>query len=210
MLKNEHLEAHNLFNRLLSIDEENQEVQNLLDQMYQNEEHKSEEEKANYFFWAAPLLAVLVLSIFLYPKTDLTQPNPEKSPETISTRGIAANETFDDYGESLQPMNLAVPATASALKDMEIAKPNVIREKIKKKTVPQPDVKPQKVSVKPNKPVILPETEPEKGTVVITVPYSWADVIIDGKELGRTGNLKPIKLAPGTHCCAPFYLGHGA
>ncbi|MAA80628.1 MAG: hypothetical protein CL916_15335 [Deltaproteobacteria bacterium] len=187
-----HLEAHNMFNRLLAIDEENEQVPLLIDQMYQNDELLIEKSThTSYWFSASIILLVFGGGLVYYqnsneaesfPKVSIAVPPPQNNeppPIEFPAESIPAEERK-------QPKN-NLPA---------FPKTEQPKEKIPKKIIPRVDLLKNKKTIptKTIEPVQIPD-----GELTITVLNSWADVWIDGKKIGRTGSIQPINLKPGSH-----------
>ena len=70
----------------------------------------------------------------------------------------------------------------------QVLQPNIVKKQRKKVTITNGS---QEVPSNP-----MPE---EFALVTVTVPSSWADIYIDGEKKGRTGQVREIKLFPGSH-----------
>ena len=189
-----HLEAHNMFNRLLAIDEENEQVPLLIDQMYQNDEPSASNVHHTPYWLSISILLLVLGGTFVYVQP--SQPNvPEKlsvsEPQVKSTTSIERATPIDFPEESLPTPEKNTDADTKTPPEIE---PSTVPPK---KLIPRVDlIKKSKLPLasKSMEPIQLPD-----GEITVTVLNSWADVWIDGKKIGRTGAIEPISLKPGNH-----------
>lgn len=193
-----HLEAHNMFNRLLAIDEENEQVPLLIDQMYQNDEPIVSKNNHTPYWLSISIVLLLVVGGFLYfqpakwEKTSVP-PDTERS-DIITSKPQSPPLEFPE--ESLTTLDTTKESTQKKDTKTEIPSKSS-KEKPSKKLIPRVDLikkKPPKLAVKDIEPIQLPN-----GEITVTVLNSWADVWIDGEKIGRTGAIQPISLKPGSH-----------
>jgi len=220
MEEGEHLEAHNLFNRLLSIDEDNEQVPLLIDQMYQNDESPPSKTPSTPYWFAFPLSLTLLLLFFVFSpqqkQSDLMTANVitktlsssvvrTSTVENSKTNTRAPKTAKDELVSKTVPeTNTLSSATKTKTKTKTAAYQKITKTKTKTKTKTAAY---QKITKTKKIAPIISKEDPKKlqpidlpdGELTITVPNSWADVWIDGKHLGRTGGLRPIPLKPGKH-----------
>ena len=206
MEKGEHLEAHAQFNRLLAIDENNDQVPLLIDQMYQQDEgHSSKEQKQPQYWIALPISLLLMGMVFVFYNNN--EVSPEQQQITTNTKiereQPILNETKETVltfpEESILEIETKTKTDTTTKTEVELSSNTTNQTNTIKKTLtlirPKTDLlqnTPTKIPTAP--PIQLPD-----GELTITVLNSWADVWIDGTKIGRTGAIKPISLKPGSH-----------
>lgn len=185
-----HLEAHNMFNRLLAIDEENEQVPLLIDQMYQNDETLVEETPHTSYWLSASIILLVFGGGLIYSQTSTQEIAPTQITTNVSVPTKKEPPPIEFPKESI-PVEEKQPQK----KRPKDPKPQP-KEKPQKKIIPRTDILQKKKLIipKPIEPVQLPD-----GELTITVLNSWADVWIDGKKIGRTGSIQPVNLKPGSH-----------
>ncbi|MGB0640888.1 MAG: serine/threonine protein kinase [Myxococcota bacterium] len=187
----DHLGALRMFNRLLSMDDENQEVLDLIRGMHGTRKSKYRKRHILPVAFLA-LVAVAALVSLMWPAGDGMGPvspssddglDPIQQPVDVDVVDIENMDVLDS-----EP--LVVPGKTKAETDVQAELPVVSTKKIKK----IPDTKaPAKVSKEP------PRSSAENAMVLVTVPGSWGDIYIDGELKGRTGAIGKIEVTPGTH-----------
>ncbi len=179
----DHLGALRLFNRLLSMNENNQEVLDIVQSMHGqiNSAGRSQRMLAGL----AALLAAAILVWLMWPHTD----------------GKKAYSSAEQLAETptLPPERATVQSEDDAPPPPKQPPPP---QKAKTKTVTLVE-QPPVLAVSPAK--FTPRTIPPRpapsqpASVLVTVPGSWGDIYIDGELKGRTGVVGRIDLTPGTH-----------
>ena len=210
--KKDHLGTHRLFNRLLSIDETNPHVPELLQVMYSGQEASSPKRRS-LLFWFLPLVATGLLSFYYWPtqqeiQTEISPPSvveelPQSQAEPPRESLLASND--DTLRQTISNENFPKDSMFEEINKVieetttEKTKPKAVNTaKVKKKSVH----KKLATKEKPKNKVIPPEpqlTPPKEGKVIVTVPNSWAYVIIDGHKHGTTGQIGEINLPEGEH-----------
>lgn len=188
-----HLEAHNMFNRLLAIDEENEQVPLLIDQMYQNDEPIAEDVKQTPYWLIASIILLLCGGGLIY--TQISTPPPRTQSPVVASNPSIKPPPIEFPKESIPEEEKVSKQSPPEKIEKEVIAPEK-KENKPKKIVPRVDLI-QKKKLPPKKtiePIQLPD-----GELTITVLNSWADVWIDGKKIGRTGSIQPINLKPGSH-----------
>ena len=213
-----HLGALRLLNRMLSIDEQNEEVLHLVQQMHA----LGTPARRGTRWWAAALAIAVGASIItwtLWPSTPLPEPlSADIPPEgqnlsVVSGDAIAPNQpvsaapvntdgddaTGEDVGTPSAPtgsetaLEAMEPETNSNAGGGTVGQPttpDTIR------TPPRPLPSPStRTAVKavPSDPPVNP------GYVTVLVTDSWGEIYIDGEYKGRTGEISEIPVSPGTH-----------
>ena len=178
VVTNHNFEAIQYLSRLLSIDDNHEEANSLLDQMHQHNEVRPKaqvkEKDLAPFRWAGALgfvFSIVAISL-LWPEA----PSPVIAPIVNLPR------------ENPKPTTLSLVE----------AKPTA-------QTLPILNQRPTLVRAQTQAIIPLEQTastasksldEPSK--VLVTVRGAWADIWIDGDRVGRTGD-GPITVSPGTH-----------
>ena len=197
----DHLGALRLLNRLLSIDEDNTEVMELLQGMHSA---PVAEKGRTWRAWLgggfALLVACSLLAVALWPTSppDAPDPTPAALPATpVSARAAGAvagtrsgTTAATDRAEGpsvdaapLLPVSTARPADPRSSSSPPLRAAARAAERVRS---------PSPVEEAP------PAVEPALLTIV--VPGTWADITIDGEKKGRTGRIDgAIQLEPGTH-----------
>lgn len=185
LASNDHLGALRMFNRLLSMDEHNQEVLDLLRSL-----HSMPSEQQNRIrlipIGVGALALTAATSLLLWPKApdEVVTPN-DAAQEEAAEDAIAEAATNPEVTVDAPP---AVVATERASVSAAIAP--AIREVVNRR--PEPTAAVERAEE-------APAAAPESGTVLVTVPGSWGDIYIDGELRGRTGSVRNLEVGAGTH-----------
>jgi hypothetical protein len=172
-----------MFNRLLAIDEENDEVLTLLRGLHSLPGSNTKRTRlipigvaalvgvsiAAYALWpAAPVETGVLQTDALGEAMEVPPENPVTNPEvqTDSQPAVVATQR-----QETEP----APATETF--------------------APKRILKPM-ATINPA-PAAQPAAEP--ATIMVTVPGSWGDIYIDGELKGRTGSVRDINVGAGTH-----------
>ena len=182
----DHLGALQLFNRLLCIDDDNDEVLELVQGMHSLGETRERRPLKVAGALTGMALAAL-LTFVLWPSPPAPAPAPE--PATIATPAPAPGES------PVAPL----PPAPSPPPEAEPADPIPAAP-----TVGRDGKRPELIRpIRPSAPsgpaeVRAPPT-PDTGTLMVAVQGgAWADIVIDGKKQGRTGR-GTIDVTPGKH-----------
>jgi len=197
----DHLGALRLFNRLLSIDEDNDEVLTLVQSM-----HVAPPGASRRRTWLGGASVALILLVSL--TTWALWPSDPSEPEQAGVE--PPTETAPD---APGPSTTTLPATATTSPEEGV--PDAIAAVIPetgttpttrdaKVTAPIPPG-PKQVSAQP--PPVPGEEEggsaaeePDPpGLLTVVVPGSWAQIYIDDTLVGKTGVVTAIPVTPGTH-----------
>ena len=171
-----------MFNRLLSIDEDNKEVLDLIRGMHAD--LPSGKRFPRLIPVASAIVAGAVLAtVSLWPEQ--APPAPVLSVATDADADADEAETTDDDTPPAvvaQPPDTQVDSLATAA-GVDLPGSPARR--------PTPAI--QRVSTTPE------AVKSKAGTVMVLVPGSWGDIYIDGDLQGRTGTVGAITVAAGTH-----------
>ncbi len=187
----DHLGALRRFNRLLSIDEDNEEVLSLIQSMHhlQVDDHSAPPVRR---WWVAALavpVAAGVLTWLLWPAPPPPVPQAE-APEVVQ------HETPQRQEPAEMPAAVEAPIEPEEVLAVEPERRSPLSTE---KTVaihhPITTPKPVVVLQSPDPP---PEASPPARVTVI-VPGAWADIYLDNRRMGRTGEIDAIEVSPGTH-----------
>ena len=185
LVAKDHLSALRIFNRLLSIDEDNEEVLQLIRGMHADAPRTSRGFKP--LLLGATILAIVALvTFFIWPTSTPKNESPFAGNEQASTDA--------DMDESEAGDIDAPPQVVATRQKSPQAKASP------KEALKTPPVSRAQNTPAPNsaaEPAPPPAARP--GAVIITVPGSWGDIYIDGKLIGRTGTVGAIPVAAGTH-----------
>jgi hypothetical protein len=181
----DHLGALRLFNRLLCIDDENEEVLHLVQSMH-GARRAGPRPARHMLAGAGLLLACMGLAWLLWPEPlidlDATARNGDGGADPRALTADPPEEVdappvvVATGAELTRPSPPAQAAEQGSDKDKRQRDDRAAR----KEAAPAP-----------------PSAEP--ASVLVTVPGSWGDIYIDGKLHGRTGSAGRITVMPGTH-----------
>jgi len=188
--KRDHLGALRLFNRLLSIDDDNQEVLELVQSM-----HGGKTDEKGYrrlSIMGAALLAAV--GIFYY----VNQPNPPPSVAPNAARfdggadpGIKAKGATEE--DDAPPRVVATGATQRST-DADGAERSDEPTEVQRE-----DDRSDREDLERRAGREGADQPDPPASLLVTVPGSWGDIYIDGGLRGRTGSVGLISLTPGTH-----------
>ncbi len=189
--RGDHLQALRLFNRLLSLDEDNEEVLGIVQGLHTSESSTSGRGRAV----VAASLAVLLIGSGLYtifanwdelgrtappePEPAIVEPTPAPAPPAIPAAPAPELAPAPLAEPSAQP----APVPTLPAPRAPVARPQVVLER------PVPRLA---------QPVMPPPVE-EYGRVKITSGEMPADVWLGDRKLGSTRNAEPIAVVVGTH-----------
>jgi serine/threonine protein kinase len=180
----DHLSALRLFNRLLSMDEDNAEVLDLVQTMHGKVDSGSRPQQ-----WVAGLSILVVacaLAWTMWPDGSLVEIEQIATPSTPAMRPPKrASVTSED---DAPPPETQANQRNKVLQTKTPVSPT-------RPMPPKPDIKKLTALVSAPPP---PEAD-QSASVLVTVPGSWGDIYIDGKLMGRTGTVGRVELTPGTH-----------
>ena len=177
-----HLEALRLFNRLLSMDEDNEEVLTLIQGMHSLQPEEPADSKP---WWLVALTVPLAAGLLTWALW------PAPPPEIVAPILPSVVDVVEPPVEPEQPVEPEPPVEEPSLRpDAPLEQPE-----------PLAIVRPQ-VNVIPNPRVSVTESPPvddTPGRVTVLVPGAWGYIYIDDKRRGRTGQVGAIELLAGTH-----------
>jgi serine/threonine protein kinase len=204
----DHLEALGLFNRLLSINEDNDEVLCLIQSMHSL--HPEDDDRAPLAArrWLAAALVVPVavglLTWVLWPPApaptvDLTPaPAPFSDPEILP---IAIPVNTSEQTELETNPDIVPSIEARTLPSEPVGRPSPVRPPDRRPI--QDEGGPEKPDVSPGGPDgVGPEVVEEAqspGKLRVLVLHGWGNIYIDDELRGRTGEVGELEVTPGTH-----------
>ncbi|MEL6345938.1 MAG: protein kinase [Myxococcota bacterium] len=223
-----HLEALRLFNRLLSMDEDNDEVLDLIQGMHSlhpDDDLTAPPERTRrlWSLWIGVPLVAGALSWVLWPVKPpaasqvilaTAQPNPAvlvtPTPESTAPESTAPESTapyrLDPITISPTPPTPAPPLegvpprqNAPKVNGFESRPIKPIAELTVNRNPKPPPQRAPKEDPTPELPMVSVEAPQEPGVLRVLMTVGWADVYIDGVEMGRTTDVGPIELMPGRH-----------
>jgi serine/threonine protein kinase len=173
LVSKDHLGALRMFNRLLSMDENNKEVLDLIRGMHTDKpaSHATRANRSIIVVGALLLSLLAAVTLWQHANQGPTVPSSQKPPAPTDVDIEAADTPEADTPPS-------VVATAE-----DPTPPNARRP-------PPPPPPPPRAAVPP---------AIEAGHITITVPGSWGDIYIDGSLIGRTGSVGAIPVTAGSH-----------
>jgi len=181
----DHLGALRLFNRLLSIDDENEEVLHLVQSMH-GARRAGPRPARRMLAGAGLLLACMGLAWALWPQAPTDHEAAARNGDggadprpltAVPPEEVDAPPVVVATGAELNP-----PSPPAQTPDQDLGEEKRQRDDEADRQEDRPD--PQSA---------LP------ASVLVTVPGSWGDIYIDGKLHGRTGSAGRITVKPGTH-----------
>lgn len=185
LAENDHLGALRMFNRLLSMDEQNEEVLDLLRGLHSMPRPGQRRARLIPIGIGALTLTALT-SVLVWPDdpadTAGTSPSAlEERAEDVNDLGMNNPDVVDDSPPLVVATTRSTPA-----KPTTVAPPST------------PNARP--IAAVPVVPSIPRGVDrPDTATVLVTVPGSWGDIYIDGELKGRTGSVRSIAVGAGTH-----------
>jgi hypothetical protein len=218
LAQRDYLEAQGLFNRLLSIDEGNEEVLSLIQSMHSlhpDDDDPSPPAREQRRWWpllAAPVAAGL-LTWGLWPtqigSIPAVTPPPSLIEELLQDRPhlsagpLPEDElwTYDVDGPPSAPeppgaVEAPVPDPPPVGAIRPGPRPQSVSPAVSTGTAPEKD--PAAPDASPD--ALVEEQQPEQpGMVRVIVPASYGDIWIDGERKGRTGVVGLLEVNPGRH-----------
>lgn len=187
----DHLGALRMFNRLLSMDDQNQEVLDLIRGMHGTRKSKYKKRHILPVAFLALVAAVSLVSL-MWPAVDGSgqiQANTDDGLDPIQQPvdvDVVENEDLNalDSEPMVVPGKIDIPETKTPA--LQVVSPKNL------KRIPPSDARPAAT----NK---TTSSSSENAMVLVTVPGSWGDIYIDGELKGRTGAIGKIEVSPGTH-----------
>ena len=207
---NDTLTALRLLNRLLSIDEDNPEVLELVQGMHNAPPASTPERRRQATIaGAAGVLVVVGLSlwgVFRYRAADPPPPRdaghvsprpPESEPaEPTPPLGESSTEEHPPELAPVSAVNAAPSAPSPAPTGRDGGAVAAASGSVGPASAPSSSAASARRSAPPE---ATPEADPPAGVTVL-VPGSWGDIYIDGELKGRTGKIEgAIPVTPGTH-----------
>lgn len=196
MADGDHLGALQLFNRLLCIDEANEEVLVLVQGMHSLGERR-ERRPLRVAGALGGMAAAAALSFLLWPSAPPPAPAPEPAP--VSAEAEVMEPTPPPGESAVGPETVPLtPAADPPAADPAVgprpgeaeARPQVNRPQLIRPLKPLPPTRPSEVRAPPT---------PDTGALVVAIQGgAWADIVVDGAKLGRTGG-GAIDVTPGKH-----------
>lgn len=181
--RQDHLGALRLLNRLLSIDEDNPAVLELVESMHAGMARKDERGARP---WALGSVGVVVAAGLL---AWALWPDPSQ------------RETTDVTGVSLQPGGAMQEPVAPA-PPLEEPPESALTPSDQAAPV-EPVVAPSPAPARSPRPAAAPSPAPldpqEPGKLRVVIPEAWAFMWLDGKNVGRTGKVPVVEVMPGKH-----------
>lgn len=198
-----HLEAQLYFNRLLSIDPNNEPVFDLLQEMHTYLDQASTPKKGAKWWPFLLSISVSLLLFFAFQKTSNSTKDKQLIAVSESEQEI---EPIPLESTSEQPQKEQGSALTNR-QETEAKKTTVLTEKPTLIKKPIAALQKIKQKIKPNNLKIAQVTEAkinspdpvQKGKLTVSIPNAWADIWIDDQKVGRTGQVDPIAIIPGEH-----------
>lgn len=192
LAEQDHLGALRQLNRLLSIDEDNPAVLELVESMHAGMLTDQERDARPWVLGSVGVaLAAALLAVFLWPAPD------ERSQGTSEAVSLQP-------GGGLDPVRASTPAAPRIAEPQESPLTPSDEPAAPEATIPGPRERPRVTadggspgSTPAAKRVVSAPQEPGKLRVVI--PGSWAFMWLDGKNVGRTGKVPVVEVMPGKH-----------
>jgi serine/threonine-protein kinase len=190
----DHLGALQLFNRLLCIDESNEEVLELVQGMHSLGD-PPKRRPARVAGALGGMAAAALLTFLLWPSPPAPSPTPAPAPAPAPLV-----QPLPPPGESPIAVEPAGPAPAPAprVAPVPVAPPTKRPDLVRPGGTPDA-VRPVRPSGTADPDEVRAPPTPETGTLLVAVQGgAWADIVIDGETQGRTG-AGAIAVTPGKH-----------
>lgn len=214
LMARDHLGALGLFNRLLSIDEGNDEVLTLIQSMHSlhpEDDPQDNEPQRRWWVWLLPPLAAGVFTWLLWPT-----PQPEPPMNTTPSPAVPTRAHLASPPTPAQPVSLppSQPTDAVEAPSMPITQPAVpdaqpVVSAVTTAPTTAPITAPIPDAAKETATDAVEEVEPSAeeaeqapqppGQVTVLVLESYGDIFIDDEPRGRTGRVGALDVTPGTH-----------
>lgn len=195
-----HLEALRLFNRLLSLDEDNEEVLTLIQGMHSLQPEESTDSKPWWLVALTVPLAAGLLTWALWP-----EPPPELvEPILPPVVEIQEPEPVEAAPVEAAPVE-AAPVEAAPVETAPVETPPLPVARLRE---PEPlAIISPKLSISDTPRISAADalsstSTPEDaapGKVTVLVPGAWGYIYIDDRRRGRTGQVGALDLSAGTH-----------
>ena len=186
LAQSDHLGALRMFNRLLSVDENHEEVLELLRGLH-SQTAKTTSRTRLLPIGIGLLVLVAAIAWVIWP----TQPDPGVGPTLSNDLGGAQVEVLEPPVTNPEINADAPPAIVATGRQVPEIKLNPASKRMLAKAQTNADtINPVAEKVR---------NSPKLGSVLVTVPGSWGDIYIDDELKGRTGKVGAIDLTPGTH-----------
>jgi serine/threonine-protein kinase len=178
LVDKDHLGALRLFNRLLSMDDQNEEVMELVQSMHGTQSGQARPGR-RIMMGLGLLLSCAGFAILMWPEPT-TDSTTMQSP---SDRGLVLRSLNSEANDIDAPPS-------------KVATGGDLASRPRTKTTP---LKPAQDRRERRERRREAAEQSKPGSILITVPGSWGDIYIDGKLHGRTGSVGRIEVQPGTH-----------
>jgi serine/threonine protein kinase len=184
----DHLGALRMFNRLLSMDDENQEVLDLIRGMHGTRKSKYKKRQILPIAFLA-VVAIVALVSLLWPNVDGTPSVQRQSDDGLdpiqNEQDVEVADINDvDSEPMVVPTKDIAPIAPSPKGQIKTAEKNTSTAATERE---------RRVDL------AKPSESSTNAMVLVTVPGSWGDIYIDGELKGRTGAIGKIEVSPGTH-----------
>lgn len=197
LAKRDHLEALRLFNRLLSIDEENAEVLALVQGMHTDQVERESGPLRTWGIGVSLLGLAFVVTWVLWPRP--APPMPAVTTGAESTGGLAEASIPNAPIDSVRPI-VAEPGPAAnvATEPTSVAQPAPIERR------PAPiATHTARIPPRSQEPAVADALEPaaplQPAKLTVIVPLGWGRIYVDDVDLGSTSDGKVLTIAPGDH-----------
>lgn len=217
----DHLGALQLFNRLLSIDEDNPEVLGLVQGM-----HGAREQPHRTWGWwtggVGLVIAASLLTWLLWPAPPTAQDGPEKTavPATMVSPALPPAE-LDPTSPSLDDppeLGSALVGDTSLVQTPAPSPPALHPGPMQRRADPEPRrlmgppaIPAEAARLAAAATATAGSAALAPGYITVHIPKSWGYIYVDGVNKGRTGAQDPIEVSPGTHTLTvknPLALPH--
>ena len=200
------LDAQRYLNRLLILDPDNDHVFELLQNMHTGVDTPAIKQPSIWIY-ALPLVAIggIVWGFRPSPPAPVVSVQVSESPQNV--------ETIIQLEEKVNPTSIEQNGATGSSTDLEPPRelPRLKRQK-KRFTNKIPTITGLiKATDKSSESSKIDNTVAQSGLLTISIPNAWAEIWIDGKNYGRTGQVKPISLSTGTYelkLVNPYSVAH--
>jgi serine/threonine-protein kinase len=195
----DHLGALRQLNRLLSVDEDNEEVLELVQSMHSRMPREREPRRGGW--WVAAVVGTAAAGLFTWALWPTPPAEPSGGPAPVDAEGPGPTDPPAPRVE--QPPESAVAIPAEPGPDAEGAAgtdDGGAPEAAPPTTAPRAvDASPSKGAKRRSVPPPPPPPPPIPGRITVVVPGSWGEIYVDGKHKGQTGEVGAIPVGPGSH-----------
>ncbi len=203
----DHLGALRQLNRLLSVDEDNEEVLELVQSMH--DRMPRDRSTARRGWWVAAVVGALGAGLFTWALWPAPTPDPvPPGPTAVDPRPPATDPVVEPAESAVTlpaPDPDGPPAEGPDGSEPDSDDPDGRRDG----TADAAKTGPTEVDASPRPPrerrppapprVPPPPPRIDPGYVTVVVPGSWGKIFIDGKPRGQTGSAGAIPVLPGSH-----------